>query len=326
VNKNELCESAAEPIIPTDHPAAERLLQKGLNLRLKHGCSDDLIASSLQDIIEQEQLPSGRKLIVLVLNQLGAYNNALARLSPVLLKDQQMQLIYTEILLRSGQAEQAISFIEKCLNEHTLEDAHFLDQMGRMSDLSMIMMQNSDDIHQLPLYRLAVLIPLAVKFGHIQSALKLSGSEVDLQCLLIHALYREGYTVEAKRYLSRLPDPLSLGSQQLYREIAFISAEVLHDEGSYKEASRIFEALIRQAPEMARARFGAASCYLHETMDNLINRIELYHPSEEEQRKINKYLDTLKQTLSTLEGSNWHTIWSPLQQNNLAIRRLQPLN
>ncbi|GAA0135645.1 hypothetical protein YSY43_24850 [Paenibacillus sp. YSY-4.3] len=305
---------------------AERLLQIGLSLQSTQRSADDEIASALRDVIEQDKLPDGKKVIILVLNQLGAYDSASTLFSPELLEDKQMQLIYAEILIRSGEAEQAISFIEEHLTPAAQEDADFLDQMGRLSDLSRFIAHRDYDRNEVPMYRLAALISLAVKLGYTETALMLAGFEVDLQCLLIDALYQEGYAEEAKRHLSHLPDPLSLGSQQLFRNIAFISAEMLHDEGCYKEASRIFEALICLAPEMARARFGAASCYLHETMANLIKRIELYHPSEEERGKIDKYLDTLQQTLLTLESSNWHTSWNPVQQKNLEGRERLSLN
>ncbi|WHX47440.1 hypothetical protein QNH46_14875 [Paenibacillus woosongensis] len=326
MNRNELCESAAETTISADLLAAERLMQIGLNLRLTQGSSDDEIALSLRDVIEQDKLPGGRKLLVLVLHQLGAYDSASAWITRDMFADQQIQLVHAEILLRSGEAEQALSFIEDCLTPATREDADFWDQMSRLSDLSRLMAQRDYDRNKADLYRLAGLINLAVKLGHTEIASQLAGSEVDLQCLLISALYQEGYIEAAKRHLCRLPDPLLLGSLQLYREIAFISAEMLHDEGCYEKACRIFETLIRQAPEMARARFGAASCYLQQTMDNLVKRIELYHPSEEEQRKIDKYLDTLQQTLLTLEKSNWHTSWTPVQQKNIGGRDKRPLN
>lgn len=329
MNKNELCESPRvhkhAPV--TEAQAVKQLLQLGLSLR-RTNISDDEIASALRNQIEEEMLSGGGKLLIRVLHQLGAYSSAYAFFSKELLLDEQMQLIYAEILIRSGDAEQASSFIKDCLdkqaprNGQASEDVDYRGQMGQLSDLCQLLSQNGieEDRDQIPLYRLAELIRLAGKLGHPGLALKLAASDTDLQCLLVDALYQEGWTDEAQQLLSLLPDPLSLGSQHLHLQAAFISAELLHDEGRYMEARRIFDALIRRAPEMARARFGAASCCLHETMDNLFRRMELYHPADEEQRKINKYLDTIQQSLHILERSNWHTAWGPAQQRNLGIR------
>lgn len=325
MNMNELSESITEPLkLLPSHPE-QQLLQIGLDL-YRSQRSDEEITAKLRNLIEQDKLPDGNSLLIAVLYQLGAYNSALALFSPQLLRSKPVQLLYAEVLIRTGAIGQALSYIGECLNNRTQDDAEFIEKMHQLSEVCQLQIQGSltEDI---PFSRLSGLIDQAVKLGLPDLASKLASSGDDyMHGLLIEALYREGYIAAAKQHLSRLPDPLSLGSQSIFQQIAFISAELLHDEECYAEASRIFEILSKQAPEMAHARFGAASCYLHETMNNLFRRIELYHPSEQEKCKIDKYLDKIQQTLLIVHDSNWHTVWSPAQQRNMRHHRSDRLN
>lgn len=322
---NELFESITEPVTSLLPHPEQQLLQIGLRLHRSQR-SDEEIAAALRHLIEQDKLPDGNNLLITVLYQLGAYNSALALISPQLQHSNPVQLLYAEALIRTGSVGQALSFIDECLNYKTQDDTEFIEKMGQLAEICRLQIQGSlpGDI---PFSRLLGLIDRAAKLGlHDLASMLVSSGDDYLKCILIEALYREGYLTAAKQHLTRLPDPLSLGSQRIFQQIAFISAELLHDEECYAEASRIFEILSKRVPEMAHARFGAASCYLHETMNNLFRRIELYHPSEQEKCKIDKYLDKIQQTLLLVHDSNWHTVWSPAQLRNKGHHRSDRLN
>lgn len=305
----------------------QRLLQIGISLH-RSNKSDEDISNTLSDLIEQDKLPGGENLLISILFQLGAYNSAAALITPKLMHEEHMRLMYVEALIHIGSVEQAAALIESSLKNVTEgDDARLSNKMNQLFELCQLQIQGGSLPESISFSCRVALIVQAVKYGLTELAFKLvSSNDHYLQCLFIDALYREGYNVAAKNHLTRLPDPLSLGAQRIFQQTAFISAEMLHDDASYTEASCIFNALIQQFPDMAQARFGAASCYLHETMNNLIRRIELYHPSEEARLKINKYLDRIQQTLLIVDESNWHTIWSPAQQRNLQHSTVVHLN
>ncbi|AZK47087.1 hypothetical protein [Paenibacillus lentus] len=327
MNTSERCESFMQAATVPLPKYEQRLLQIGLNLHRSH-TSDEDICNTLRDLIEQDKLPNGKNLLVSILYQLGAYHSAAALITPELLHEEPMRLKYAEALIHIGCVEQATAFIERCLKNTTqVDDAKLSNKMNQLFDICQLQIQGGSLPKNIPFSRLAAFIGQAVKYGLNELAFKLASSgDHYLQCLFIDALYREGYNIAAKNHLSRLPDPLSLGAQRIFQQAAFISAEMLHDDANYAEASHIFNALIQQAPDMAQARFGAASCYLHETITNLYRRIELYHPAEEARLKIDKYLDKIQQTLLVVNKSNWHTIWSPAQQRNLQHSRAVHLN
>lgn len=327
MNMSEKCESFAESPIAPSPQDEQRLLQFGLSLQRSQK-SDEDISTMLWDLIEQDKLPGGKKLLISILYQLGSYHNAAALIFPEHLQEEAMRLLYAETLIHIGSVEQAAALIERCLKTKTQDDdARFSKKMNLLFEICQLQMQRASLPENIPFSHLAALIGQAVKYGLNKLAFKLASSgDHYLQCLFINALYREGYNAAARNHLSRLPDPLSLGAQHIFQQTAFISAEMLHDEAHYTEASRIFNTLIQQAPNLAQARFGAASCYLHETMNNLFRRIELYHPSEEEKLKIDKYLSMIQQTLLVVDESKWHTIWTPAQQRNLQHNRSNHLN
>lgn len=326
MDMNEKCESIMESAIVPSIQSEQQLLQFGLSLHRSHR-NDEEIATALMDLIEQDKLTDGKKLLFSVLYQLGAYRSAAGVITPELLHEEPMRLMYAETLIHIGNVEQAASFIQECMKTKTQDEVGFSTKMNQLFEISQLQMEGGCLLDNIPFSRLAALIGQAVKYGLNELAFKLASSGDNyLQCLFIGALYRQGYNVAAKNHLTSLPDPLTLGAQRIFQQTAFISAEMLHDEECYAEASRIFKALVKQAPDMAEARFGAASCYLHETMNNLFRRIELYHPSEEERLKIDKYLETIQQSLLIMNESNWHTLWSPAQQRNLQHHRSYHLN
>ncbi|MNI66182.1 hypothetical protein D3C73_1217300 [compost metagenome] len=162
----------------------------------------------------------------------------------------------------------------------------------------------------------------AVQLGLIDTANTLAGdSDEYFKCLLIEALYNEGYISMVKEKFTHIDHSLLIAAKAPYRDIAYIYAEILHDEERYNEAAIIFETLAEETPFMAKARFAACSCYLHETMNFLLGRIELYHPGKQEQEKIEKYLNDITATLQIIHSTHWHTEWS-LSQNRRSLSEM----
>ncbi|WP_019639033.1 hypothetical protein [Paenibacillus fonticola] len=313
--KTKLCEYALE--FKSDSGAEQTLLDFGLQLYRSHK-PDSEIAAALWTAIEQHKLPAGKELLIRILFKLGAYETAASFFVPELLHSQEMCVLHAKILLRTGKAEEAGPFIDTCLNNAEQTENGHTATLKQLAQLCQLQKQGVSSIEHMHISHLSRILGLAISLGMHEAAQQLTaqGDEF-VQCLLVSALYREGFTRQAKAQLSRLPDPLTLGSQQLFQQAAYISAEMLYDERRYTKASPIFEALIKQAPELSSARFGAVSCHLQETMDNLLRRIELYHPLQEEREKIFKYLNKIQQTLNIIEGTHWHTRWSPAQLRNM---------
>ena len=156
--------------------------------------------------------------------------------------------------------------------------------------------------------KLVQVIQNSVVKGRIRFAVKLAGhSDIHLLSALVQSLYKEGYTALAKERIV-LIDPETLSKPATpFLQLSYIWAEMCYDEGRYADAAAIFEAIAEQSGDLAAARFGAASCYLQQAMQNLQRRMEIYHPPEAEKIKIRKYLQDFNQALHIIQTSGWHT-------------------
>lgn len=224
--------------------------------------------------------------------------------------------LHLENLIHAGQVHEAQKLIQET-EQQTNSDtsAEFILSIKQLSHLCQLHLKTSDPHEIGPEIMISDLIIRAVQLGLLDVADTLTG-EVDVHhyCILVDALYSEGYISIVKEKIAQIDPSRLLSPQAPYCTIAFIHAEILHDEEQYTEAATIFEALAEHTPYMAKARFAACSCYLHEAMNFLWGRIELYHPSKEELEKIEKYIDDIAATLQIIHTSNWHTVWS-LSQN-----------
>lgn len=224
--------------------------------------------------------------------------------------------LHLENLIHEGQVHEALKLIQET-EQRTSSDTstEFILSIRQLSHLCQLHLKTSDP-HQIgPEIMISDIIIRAVQLGLLDVADMLTGdADVHHYCILIEALYSEGYISIVKEKIAQLYQGLLLSPQAPYCTIAFIHAEILHDEEQYTEAATIFEALAEHTHYMAKARFAACSCYLHETMNFLWGRIELYHPSKDELEKIEKYIDDIAETLQIINTTNWHTVWS-LSQN-----------
>lgn len=146
------------------------------------------------------------------------------------------------------------------------------------------------------------------------------------ECYHIQALYEEGRTEEARQLLSAYPSELWINPDPPYLNVAFIYAEICHDEGRYSEAAPIFEALAARCHDMAKARFGAASCYLQEAIELLQNRMEIYRIRYVERGKANRYLNDLTRALVLVQSTGWHTVWDQEASRNLRLPHYSKLH
>lgn len=219
-------------------------------------------------------------------------------------------------LIHNGQVREALQLMQETEQQTTSDTSEaFILSIRQLIHLCHLHLKACAPHKIGPEMMIPDLIIRAVQLGFIDVADTLTG-DVDAYhlCILIEALYSEGYISAAKEKIAQIDQSLLLAPQAPYCNIAFIHAEILHDEEYYTEAAPIFEALAEHTPYMAKARFAACSCYLHETMNFLWGRIELYHPSKEELEKIEKYIDDITATLQIIHTSNWHTVWT-LSQN-----------
>lgn len=167
------------------------------------------------------------------------------------------------------------------------------------------------------------LIQNAILAGQIDQAERVAGkNDMYLLNVLVQALYKEGYVTLAKDRLSRMDSSILVKPLRPFLELSYIWAEICYDEERFAEAAPIFEEIASHSPNMASARYGAASCYLREAMYNLQRRIELYRPPQAEQEKIYKYIKDYNQALHIIQASGWHTEWSPAQAQNLPFHQL----
>lgn len=307
------------------HEYEEILVDHGVKL-LGSGTSDEEICTALVGAVTEKQLSDSleKELLARALYRLGAYPYALSFMSSSILNNEETRTIYLECLIRCGKIQTALGILLDWRNgpnrNHLSTDyREWLDRLlflvrynldGRAADPSW---QDSckgrtaaDLIHQ------------AIQMGLLETAEKLAEGDTLGMCELIQALYAQGYVEQAKAKLSIVQMSHMIKIDPPFREIAYIYAELLHDEGNFNEAASMFESIADRYPHMAKARFAASSCYLHITMNRLLGRLELYRPSEEEQRKIEKYLTSISQALQTIHTTNWHTSWTPAQKRNLS--------
>ncbi|WP_410768286.1 tetratricopeptide repeat protein [Fontibacillus sp. BL9] len=300
----------------------EALMMHGTDL-LRSGASDDAICVALRQDLTECHLSDRDETILLIrsLNRLGAYPTALTLFPASPMVDEEIRSIYVECLIRCGDFKKAQDVLVDWKTGHSQyweDNAESLRQLATIAKLdsdrnaaySHLQIDSSSEIPDL--------IRRAVKLGVLDAAEKLAG-DVDsfYLCQYIQSLYAEGYVIKAKAKLAELDPSFLLQTVPTYKESLYIYAEILHDEGQFAEAADIFERLAEQFPDMAIARFAASSCYLHNTMNNLAGRIELYHPGEEEQTKIEKYMNDISEALQVIHSTNWHTVWSPAQSRNL---------
>ncbi|MNO20786.1 hypothetical protein D3C76_105440 [compost metagenome] len=231
--------------------------------------------------------------------------------------------MHLESLIRDGQAREALKLIleleQRSIAEKSEDFIISITQLAYLCRLHLGACTPHELVQEL---RIDELMIQAVQLGLIDTANTLAGdSDEYFKCLLIEALYNEGYISMVKEKFTHIDHSLLIAAKAPYRDIAYIYAEILHDEERYNEAAIIFETLAEETPFMAKARFAACSCYLHETMNFLLGRIELYHPGKQEQEKIEKYLNDITATLQIIHSTHWHTEWS-LSQNRRSLSEM----
>lgn len=123
--------------------------------------------------------------------------------------------------------------------------------------------------------------------------------------LFVQALYHAGYVLLAKERLLTLKPSLLQKPHAPYLELAFIWADICYEEGRFSEAAPILEAIAEQNPDFAAARFGTAACHLRQAITHLKRRVELYHPSKAEEKKIAKYIEECHAVLGLIQESGW---------------------
>lgn len=166
--------------------------------------------------------------------------------------------------------------------------------------------------------KIVEMIQNAVSAGQPDTAEQLAGhNDLYLLSELVQSLYKQGYVSLAKERLMIMDPILRKKPAPPFLQLSYIWAEICYDEERYAEAGSIFEAIAEQNPDLASARFGAASCYLQEAIRNLQRRIQLYHPPKSEQEKISKYLEDLHHALGIIQAAGWHTRRTKEQVRNL---------
>lgn len=126
----------------------------------------------------------------------------------------------------------------------------------------------------------------------------------------IDALYRHGYTELVKQNLLEYECKIKQIEHNMhsyaYFLLTWIKAVIAYDEGNYAEAAQLFESLTLHHPQEGQAYYALASASLHENIQNLRRRIELYHPTPQEVDKINTYIAHLTKCIQIVDGTGWH--------------------
>lgn len=242
-------------------------------------------------------------------------------------KTESYRKIYLESLIRTDEIETALLCIHEWTKEDIVKSVSFLESLSQLSLICQLQSNIPIADHTFSHICVADLIQRTVALGLLDLAEALVSKYPDNyhQSELIQSLYKQGYVSAAKEKLSSMHNLHLLFNETSCHmvNLTFISAEILHDEGRYSEAAEIFESLVVSQPDVARARFGAASCYLLEAMDNLMRRIAIYHPSEEDRMRIERYLNDITKSLQIITNSGWHTVWTPKQKLNLPDQGIQ---
>jgi tetratricopeptide (TPR) repeat protein len=128
--------------------------------------------------------------------------------------------------------------------------------------------------------------------------------------IYIDALYRHGDTELAKKKLLEYECKIKQIEQNMhsyaYFLLTWIKAVIAYDEGNYAEAAQLFETLTLHHPQEGQAYYALASSSLHENIQNLRRRIELYHPTPQEVDKINTYITHLTKCIQIVDATGWH--------------------
>lgn len=311
------------------------LLQQMLNhgeTLLRKGASDTVIYETLQNYIHHPDISpeEGREWLFTSLYRLGAYTYAIEHVSPLLLEREYIRLQYAECLIRTGQFQAALQVLENWMmspaSEQDTTKLHsqleLWVKLCRLAEIVVPQGSNPETVltsNALPLDQTQALMETAVKMGVLPVASALASSNDFLRDDYILVLYKEGYVELARLELDRIGKEKLSEDSTSHRHACYIYAEILHDDGHFEEAARIFERIAEQFPDMARARFGACSCYLHTVMNRLTRRIELYRPDWKEQSIIERHLDDISRALNIIYETKWHTVWSATQSRNLPI-------
>lgn len=127
----------------------------------------------------------------------------------------------------------------------------------------------------------------------------------------IDALYRHGYTELVKQKLLEYECKIKQSEQNIhsyaYFLLTWIKAVIAYDDGNYADAAQLFETLTLHHPHAGQAYYALASSSLHENIQNLHRRIELYHPTPQEVDKINTYIAHLTKCIQIVDATDWHT-------------------
>lgn len=157
----------------------------------------------------------------------------------------------------------------------------------------------------------------AIALGKIDEALAILSSPTPHEYNeLVYTLYQQGYRELAANRIAEMDQLPLYERSQISLDLCFIAAEIQYDTGKYEEAAAIFEAIYSTDPNHSPARFGAASCYLQQTHQSLISKMESCVIGSETFMKIDRYLSNITRALQILNITQWHTEWTPAQQRN----------
>jgi tetratricopeptide (TPR) repeat protein len=234
-------------------------------------------------------------------------------------RNDQLQEQHLITLIGSGKIAEAYQCIETWQNDNNSFSVSFQESLNVFKTLCDFHNENMMVHSDLSSIDVTTLIQHAVSVGLLETADIITNRYSSSYHLseLIQALYSHGYIDTVRTKLYPMHNVLLSSKNKSLIRLLFIYGEIHHDFGEYTQAAQIFEVLVAKSPQFARARFGAASCYLHETMDNLQKRMALYHHSDEELLKIDKHISNITKSLEIIEHSGWHTRWTPEQQHNL---------
>lgn len=304
---------------------------------IKKGASDQAVHDAMQSLLKQASIApdEGQEWLVASLCQLGAYTYALNWFTPLMLQKDDFRILYVKCLIHTDRIVNALDFLEKWPrnqnSENDLTDnIHQAEQMELLCRIAIKLSEGSASELELELSKLTAdqvqpLIQAAILLGLIPVAHCLTSTNTYHHDDYIFLLYQEGYVELAKLELQRLGQGQLVEAGPAIRNASYVFAEILHDEGRFEEAAVIFENIAEQYPELAKARFGACSCYLLMAMNRLISRLELYRPDLEERSVIERYLDDIAQAMQIIHRTQWHTVWSTTQSRNLPIPAPQVL-
>lgn len=309
----------------------QQQLLKQAEVLIRQGASDQAVQEAMQSLLLQASIaPEERQeWLVASLYQLGAYTNAINWFTPLMLQKDNLRILYAKCLIRTDRIVKALDFLEEWLriqpssNELTDEIPH-AKQLALLCRLAIKLSEGSESELDLELDKVTSdqvqpLIQAAIQLGVIPVASCLASINIYHRDDYIFLLYQEGYVEHAKLELQRISKKQLSEAGPALRNASYVYAEILHDEGRLEEAALIFEHIAEQYPEMAKARFGACSCYLLAAMNRLISRLELYRPDLEERSVIERYLDDIAQAMQIIHKTQWHTVWSTTQSRNLPI-------